>query len=240
LSGSMPRITACPWGLRTNAASSMSGNVRSSTKRPRPLRSGRSSTRLSGLPMYRCMPASQYSAKHRSFAAPCTRNDVTQLADPRRDLRHHRSRWLAHGAAVDLLKAIRRLSRIRLRSHGNLSYRFSSAVAAASRPIAGVLVLEQAQATGQIFARRQILGILERGGVTGSIVASQSGSSRSRKVRNSIPYTPPSKKTAKASRASGSGFSFTTAPARASESIVPRTISPMPFSQPSQNSRGRL
>ena len=69
---------------------------------------------------------------------------------------------------------------------------------------------------------------------------SQSGSSRSRKARNSIADTPPSTKTAKASRASGSGFSFTTAPARASEPIAERTISSMPFSQPSQNQESAI
>ena len=49
----MPRIMAWACGLRTNAACSVSGNCRSSTKRPRPCSNGRSSIRLTGFPMYR-------------------------------------------------------------------------------------------------------------------------------------------------------------------------------------------
>src|SRR4029453_2955827 len=50
---SMPRIAAWACGLRTNAASSVPAKRRSSTKRPAPVSSGRSSIRLTGLPIYR-------------------------------------------------------------------------------------------------------------------------------------------------------------------------------------------
>src|SRR5438105_13754163 len=48
----MPRMRAWPCGLRTNAASSMSGNRRSATNRPRPVNNGRSSMRPIALPIY--------------------------------------------------------------------------------------------------------------------------------------------------------------------------------------------
>src|SRR5262249_38089409 len=47
----MPRIAAWACGLRTNAASSMSGKARSATKRPLPMSSGGSSSRLTERPM---------------------------------------------------------------------------------------------------------------------------------------------------------------------------------------------
>src|SRR5262249_41599423 len=47
----MPRIKAWACGLRTNAASSMSGNFRSATKRPAPVISGRSSRRRTAAPI---------------------------------------------------------------------------------------------------------------------------------------------------------------------------------------------
>src|SRR5262249_42005040 len=49
---SMPWIAACACGLRTNAASSISGTRRSATKRPAPVSSGRASSRLIGCPIY--------------------------------------------------------------------------------------------------------------------------------------------------------------------------------------------
>ena len=48
---SMPRIAAWACGLRTKAASSVPGNRRSSTKRALPVSSGRSSIRLTDVPM---------------------------------------------------------------------------------------------------------------------------------------------------------------------------------------------
>jgi len=81
----------------------------------------------------------------------------------------------------------------------------------------------------------RLSAFLSAGALTGSIVASQSGSSRSRNARSSIADTPPSEKTAKASRACGNARSFTIAPAQPSLSIAARTISSMPFSQSSQN-----
>src|SRR5262245_11713964 len=49
---SMPRIAAWACGLRTNAASSVSGKRKSATKRPAPVSRGRSSSRLTEWPMY--------------------------------------------------------------------------------------------------------------------------------------------------------------------------------------------